>query len=252
MCALTETSVPLRTELRQALEEIKGKSKRAWNGDHFYRVDRRDAYDYFGVLPKWREIIRKYLYELREQGEHVAYADICGRTTAASLGADINYSFSLQPFMSRKVLGSNREETRVQGDLFSTRDFNSFIRLIRRNEDQLAFVAFEPIVGLESFTPNKRSTTRPRLNEEVTYQILERHLAKVVSILRPGGYIYLGPPFQLTRDLAAFFRGAPQSEYRESLQVKAICKKLKCSVKVGATIGGPHWLIQKKEIKKKQ
>jgi hypothetical protein len=246
MNASTEESVPLRTELREAVSELKGISKRAWSDNHFYRVDRTNASEYFGVLPKWKELLRKYFRELHEQGVPVTYVDICGRATADSLGADENYSFSLQPIASFLRPGSNREETRVRGDLFNTRDFNAFLQLIRRNGDQPAFVSFEPIVGLQEFTPHKRSTTRPHLNEEVTNQILVRHLTRVVSILRPGGYIYLGPPFQLTRDLGAFFRGAPQSEYRESLQVKELCKKLHCTVKVGATIAGPHWLIRKR------
>lgn len=246
-------SVRLSTELRLALEELHETSRRGWKSSQFYAVDRRRADQYFVELEKWEKKIREYLQSLRAQDEYVTYVDICGRAKATSLGAQENYSFSLQPISPyetpARVAGSNTEDPRFRGDIFSARDFNRFLAMIRRNGSAPAFVTFEPFAGLHNYIPFG-GAGHPRLNKKVAFQILERNLRRLIGVIRPGGYLFLGPPFQFGSDMGDFLREKPQSEYGSSLYVKELCRKLKCSVEIKATINGPRWLIRKREVRK--
>ncbi len=90
---------------RVALGDIEGiREATLWNrtmsaknypGDPWaYRVDRTHC-DYMSLQPKWQRKVSLYIDTLKEAGERVAYADICGRPTAVGWGVDISYCFSL-------------------------------------------------------------------------------------------------------------------------------------------------------------
>ena len=249
MSTQTDLSVHTRADIREALLEIRRITGKKSEGDEYYRLDRDDASSYFRGYPKWERKIGDYLRSLHES--EAVYVDICGRAQGSYLGAREHYSFSLQPLYSWQRRDSNREEQRFCGDIFSTRDFNAFLSLLKRNGDAPALVTFEPIAGLENYIPHKGSKTRAALNSEVTFQLLEHALRRLVAVMRPGGYILLGPPFHFGTNLGDFLQKVPQEKYQSTLYVKALCRKFKCSVEVGSSINGPRWLIRKREAKSK-
>jgi hypothetical protein len=217
----------------------------------YWGKDRNSAGEYLEAFPDWEKKIRRYLHSLREQGERVVYVDVCGRTTARSLGADRHYSFSLQSpdwhFLK------SEDDVRIQGDIFRARDFYSFVNLLHENGDHPAFVTFEPVAGLQKFTPPGQNAKGLPFQAEVTYQRLENNLARMLRVLRPGGFIFLERPFQFDRfGMRDFILGKPVEQYELSLWMSVFCKKYKCKLEMGRSIHGPRYLICKRAPKKER
>jgi hypothetical protein len=245
-----KVSLSNRRDIEDAAQHNRLVSQKEWESDGYYRVDRHDASGYLSMWPKWRMKVREYFRSLKEQGERAVYADVCGRASGASLGADKSYSFSLQPLST--FWYREDKELRVRGDIFSSKDFYSFVNLLRSNGDNPGFVTFEPIVGLEGYTPWESAKGLPRLHADVTYQRLLNNLEKMFEILKPGGFIYLDRPFQLT-GLKDFFMKVPQEQNDMTLSIKQFCKeKGHCSVEIERSICGPKFLIRKHLSRKKK
>lgn len=235
-----ETNVFVRgsTEIRRTIVNLKTTGQRRRAAGEYYRLDRFDGSRYLEPFPKWRREITEYLAELRARGETPVYVDICGRAHGRALGAVKNYSFSLQP--TENHFFQSDDEILIEGNLFSSKDFNSFVRLLRENNSRPAFVTFEPVAGLQSYTPGAATGISPT----VTYQYLGNKLRRIYDVLLPGGFIYLSRPFQLD-SIGEFFARVPQEKTASVLRVKEFCHNRRCSLQVESSIFGPGFLIRK-------
>ena len=134
----------------------------------------------------------------------------------------------------------------IQGDLFSRRDFNRFLREVKSQPVASALVTFRPIVGLHSNNP---SLSGQKYNgfREVTENILAKRFGQCVSVLRRWGYMYLEKPFQF-EGFADFIAGIPQEEWGLSLQIKGLAKQYGCNLQIEPSIFGPKFLLRKRRI----
>ncbi|MFA5954700.1 MAG: hypothetical protein WC817_04150 [Patescibacteria group bacterium] len=227
-------------QVREAVEFQKETSAGQQSHD-YYNLDRRDASEYFALLPKWREQITTYFQALHGSNEEVVHVDICGRATAEKLGADKSYCFSLKTPESRRVVRPN--DVFIDGDIFSNADFSNLLERLKQENVAPALVTFEPVVGLQSYDPRLNLKHNPRYRE-VVYGQLEKRLRAAVAILKPGGYVFLERPFQ-SDGTADFFQGKPQKKWEISLAVKKLARELHCSIEIASEITGPYFLIHK-------
>lgn len=248
-------AAPTRAEIRAVVEFHRAQAARGKRRTNPYKVDRRDAWQYLVLHKEWSKRIQKFLWGLRDQGVPAVYVDICGRARGEGLGADINYSFSLQ---NKDHFIKYEDEVFIEGDLFNARDFGSFIRMLKENGHAPAFVTFEPVAGLQEHTPYKPEHIEwaltqgkehslswvPKYIWAVTWQRLENNLRRLIEVLRPGGYIFLLRPFQLT-DADEFFRRIPATEGRVARGVQRIVSEMRCTVEIVPSIVGPTCLIKK-------
>ncbi|MEK7228010.1 MAG: hypothetical protein AAB681_01485 [Patescibacteria group bacterium] len=238
-------SVSSLGEIRKILEFYKNATKEALlsNRNDFYRVDRRDASGYFGIMPKWKQKIGEYLFQIRNLKQKVVHIDICGRACGRSLGADKSYCFSLLTSdFSKRLLPNSK--ILIDGDLFNPVDFSGFLKIIKKGRVAPAFVSFMPMAGLQSYGfSNGRDKVFPNY-EKITYHVLAKRLKSIVQVLRPGGYVLLERPFQCV-GLGDFLLGIPQEKSEFALLVKAFARKIKCSVEIHSDIGGPYFLLRK-------
>lgn len=247
---------PARTvsEIKEAIRWNRDASAKAYPTDPYgFRVDRFYS-DYMSLQPKWERKVALYMDELKKVGERIVYADICGRTTAAQLGVDISYCFSLHASkITRKM--HPKEDVLIDGDIFCMRDFYSFLALMRDKGDRPAFVTFYPIAGLERYTPSESEKyIKTRLHPRVTWQRLENNLRKLIQTVRPGGYIYIDRPFQFAGDDLGDWMRRPRVELKNYTSVKwmkAFCKGKHCSVEFDRDICGTKFLIRKWVERKK-
>ena len=156
---------------------------------------------------------------------------------------DISYCFSLKtPYGAR--LHHSDQDVLIEGDIFRMRDFYSFLATLKQRGDNPAFVTFEPMAGLQSYTPLK-TNPRTKLHSRVTYQRLENNLRKLIEVVKTGGYIYLDRPFQFdSMDTADFIRGVALEDYQSFKWFKDLCKEEHCSVEIGS-IFGTRFLIRR-------
>jgi len=219
--------------------------KRA-SGEH-YRVDRSDAAHYLRGMPKWSEKIASYFETLKAARVPIVYVDVCGRANGTSLGADITYTFSLQP--KRLSFWHGDEVHHIEGDLFSARDFGKFLRRLEDEVERPAFVTFEPIAGLQNYTPWRNAErTTAFFHEKVTWQRLENNLQRLIKVLRPGGYIYLDKPFQFaTTDIRDFMRRIPRTHYESYRWLQQFVQNNGCTVELGVLLGN-RYLIHKNDV----
>jgi hypothetical protein len=207
------------------------------DGEH-YRLDRSHATAYMTTHGKMEKKVYDFLRSLRNSKETIVYVDVCGR---AKLGfADVNYSFSLQ----ENQWEIDRTPERVVGDLFSAKDFYGFLRTIRSNGHRPSFVTCEPVAGLNDYTLWCNKKLGMEGYEEVLHQRLENNLRAMITLLRPGGFIYLTRVLQ-GQSMREFFAGVPQEKYKESLFLKSVCKTMRCSVDIEPTVCGPAFLVRK-------
>ncbi len=213
--------------------------------DYGHPVDRLRA-DYLSRQPKWEKEVRSYLKRLHKRGERVVYADICGRASGDCLGADISYCFSLHASNLRRRF-CRPGEVLVDGDLFRMRDFNSFLAQMKRNGDAPALVTFNPLAGLQSYTPTKEKLAI-KLHPQVTWQRLENNLRRLLETVRPGGYLYLDRPFQLAgTDTFDWLSRKELCEYQSVKWMTAFCRDRRCRIRFDRTITGVKFLLKKDE-----
>ncbi len=232
-------------EIRKIIALLDATSKRRKTTGEHYRLNRLDGSSYLDSFPKWQWEITSYLSELRAKGEEPVYVDICGRADGFTLGAVKCYSFSLQPVPNYFLPSEHR--VMVSGNIFSGKDFNSFIQLLRKNGSRPAFVTFEPVAGLQYYTPDVANG----LFERIVYQRLEGNLRRMYDLLLPGGFIYISRPFQLD-DMREFFAGVPQEKSALALRIQSFCQNRRCSLQINRTIFGPRFLIRKHLERKKR
>lgn len=248
-----QTPAPVRTSagIREAILVNRTKTQKCREkDDHFYRVDRRSADDYLRGIDGWSRKVYVRLQELRMQGIPAVYADICGRATGRAMGFDRSYTFALQPVSH--LWGSGPEVTHVEGDIFSMRDFYSFIALIRARGDMLDFVTCEPLVGLQTYIPGELPQHQEsKLHSAVTYHRLANNLERLLSVVRPGGYLFLDRPFQFGAysGLEGFLSRLPQEQYKLAVWLRGFCKKHRCSMEIGGVLGA-RYLIRKWKTKR--
>lgn len=214
--------------------------------DDTYRLDRNDAEDYFGILPKWRSKLINYFDSLHEQGEKVVHVDICGRASARSLGADKSYFLSLNPGEFRKAI-SHKGDVFIDGDVFSPKDFLRLKKRLEEDGARPALVTFKPVAGLQNYFGAGMKVEGVPNYKEITHARLEKRLEEVVAILRPGGYVFLERPFQFDSGFINALEGKSQNEFDISIALKRIAKRLKCKIEIASVITGPYFLLHKKE-----
>jgi hypothetical protein len=226
------------SEVRRAARELRAVSAREAKASHYYRVDRTDTSRYFYGMEDWLREIEKYLTSVRVQGETAAYLDVCGTTSAERLGCTVNYQFTIQ---DRRRLSVTKNTFPVVGDLFARSDFDRVITLVKANGHLLSLTTFQPMAGLQRFTPKADTQL-----ESVVYQHLCHQLAKVVEITREGGYILLERPFQFCpHNLRDFLRGERGTKSSAHAWVKKLARSLRCKIRVSNTLNGPMWLLRK-------
>jgi hypothetical protein len=127
------------------------------------------------------------------------------------------------------------------------RDFNSFVALLRRKRVRPAFVTFEPVAGLQSYTPRPQGPDVPTsLHKQVCYGRLLNNLRRIIRIMRPGGYVFLGKPFALDDlTLGDQLASKPLKEYEAFKILKAFCDKERCTLHVESLLG-IRFLIRKR------
>jgi hypothetical protein len=207
-----------------------------------YRVDRRSAEQYFSIAPKWKQKLLEYFSELKKAKEFIVCADICGRASYLTLGANKSYFFSYKTNELCR-LGENKKNVFFDGDIFNPTHFSQFISVIRNDGAQLAFVTFMPMAGLQQYTPQ---TIEGLPNyEHLTYTYLSKRLRDIVRILRPGGYVMIERPFQFDGSIIDFACRLPQNQFKISIAMKKIARKLKCRIEILSGIGGPYFLLRK-------
>ena len=233
-------SAPMRADIKRAVQKLQEISRKG-RDDQFYRLDRRSVNSY-RLDPHWSERIYDFLRATRAGRGKVVYVDICGRATGESLWADESFTFSLQPL--DRLFWTEKTATHVQGDLFNPRDFYGFIRLLQKRRASPAFVTFHPVAGLQSYTPWSKDDDPTY--DLVVFQRLANNLKKVIEILKPGGFIHLGKPFQLfSMDMRDFLNHVPREEWKSHVWLKAFCRKMRCSVEWGYSGDQECHLIRK-------
>ncbi len=233
------------TEIRKIIALLNATSKRRRATGEHYRLDRLDGSSYLDSFPKWQREITSYLSELRAKGEEPVYVDICGRAHGFTLGAVKCYSFSLQPIPNYFL--PSEHKVMVEGNLFSGKDFNTFIQFLRNSGSRPAVVTFEPVAGLQYYTPDVANGLFAR----IVYQRLESNLRRMYDLLLPGGFIYISRPFHLD-GLREFFAGVPQEKSTLALQIQSFCQNRRCSLQINRSIFGPRFLIRKHLERKKR
>lgn len=228
------TTRDVRSTVR-ALREIT--ARRA--DDQYYRVDRRNAAEYLWDRDDWKKLISEFFSQLGGKGHDIVFVDVCGRASARSMGATHNYSFSLQKV---GTFDDNEDGSQVRGDIFNSRDFYSFVNLLRERGHFPAWVTCEPIVGLQSYAPY---TKHGLLREQVVFQRLENNLRRMIEVVLPGGFIFLECPFQ-GMNLGDFIQKKSLEEYDSTLWLKDFCSRNKCSLRVKDSIVGPRFLLRKR------
>lgn len=224
---LAGQATPSLSDMREAIQRYRRISQRVWNHD-YWGLDRR-CVAHYNLEEKWRSQVSDFLKELKAQRRKIVYVDICGRASGRALGADETYTFSLQ---SPNRLNSFERDggTHIRGDFFNPRDFYGFVRLLRRKRLSPAFVTFHPVAGLQLYTPKDEDATY----QAVIHQRLTNNLKKVIEILRPGGYIHLGTPFQFFgMDLRDFLMHVPKEQWESHIWLKNFCRSMRCSVELG-------------------
>jgi hypothetical protein len=223
--------------IRKALGYQRGVSETSSQKDE-YPLDRHDAENYFWLQKEWKQEIVEYFNTLHSQGKDVVYVDICGRASAKNLGADRSYGFSLKTPEARREQ-SEAGDTFIDGDIFDSKAFASFLAFLKEKGDQPNFVTFEPAAGLKDYNPLNVPTEEGEKYKEVVYQQLEKRLVDMIEILKPGGYVYLSRPFQKIENFVFD-------------EIKRIVTDSGCEIEMSNTAAGPQFLIRKPldEIKK--
>jgi hypothetical protein len=212
--------------------------------DDHYRLDRSETYQYFTIHKEWSTKLRDYFAKLRLNNERVVHIDICGRSGARSMGADISYCFSLYTSDFAKKIAAP-EKILFDGDILTTKDFNSFVSLVNKDAAP-ALITFEPVAGLQAYSPGLHQDKVSFLYKDITYQQLIRRLRVGIELLRPGGFIYLERPFQFdSGHFVDIFNNKKFKDFAISIAIKNIVKKYKCKIEIRGHIGGPYFLIQK-------
>lgn len=238
--------------MREAILWNRARSAEDYDKDpYIHRVDRKHC-DYMSLLPKWERKVQDYIWQLKQAGQRVVYADICGRTTAVERGADISYGFSLHASEMTRIVHP-KQDILVDGDLFRMRDFYSFLALMRDKGDRPAFVTFNPMAGLQSYTPSESDKyINTRLHPRVTWQRLANNLRHLLEVVRPGGYVYLDRPFQLAgTDTIDWLLKKELKDYQSAMWMKEFCKGKQCSVMVDRDISGLKFLLHKRNQRRK-
>jgi hypothetical protein len=229
-------------ELRKTIEFHHSISFINKQGDDYFRLDRADTSQYFRYHKIWEQKIQKYFQTLKKKKIPIIHVDICGRTNAKNLGADKSYCFSLKTSQIKRAF-ADKNQVFIDGDLFNTEEFNILIKSIK--EEQPALGTFEPVAGLQSYYKVKVEDIPHYSN--ITYEILGHRLRKIISVIRPGGYIYMERPFQFDVDYGAdcFSNKLPEN-YTISLKIKDVIKSLNCDIEIDKNIEGIYFLIRKR------
>lgn len=210
--------------------------------DH-YRVDRSFAIRYFSIFPKWRKKIIDFTNELKKNKKDFSYVDVCGRASGVSFGANLSFLFSLKTGKVKRAFSNQGTDIFIDGDIFNPDDFNRLLDEIRSRGVPPALITFRPMAGLQSYTPF-RSIEIPGY-EAITYTILYKRLAAIFELLLPGGFIMIERPFQFDGTMADSMMGLAPNQYKISVALKKIARKLKCKIEIGHELGGPYFLLQK-------
>lgn len=212
--------------------------------DDRYRLDRPETYQYFTIHKEWSTKLHNYFSELHSNNERVVHIDICGRSGARSMGADISYCLSLYTTDFAKEIAAPHKIL-FDGDIFTTKHFDSFVSFAKKDVAP-ALITFEPVAGLQAYSPGLHQDKLSSLYKEITYQQLIRRLRIGIELLRPGGFMYLERPFQFdSSHFIDIFNKKSFKDFTLSIEIKKLLKRRKCKIEIRGHLGGPYFLIQK-------
>ncbi len=233
----TEGERPTRTALQKALRALRAHSAYEYQ-DRFrpWPCSRLDAAEYFTRfwsrrLDEAEVEVRGYLEDLQRRGQVIAYADVCGRATAYSLGASINFTFSMTPAPLAAEKCAN-----LSGDVLNVQDFRRFVSTIRSSGHRIAFATFEPVAGLVGYVIESRRMTPKDVSAfaSVVYTRLRKNFLRFHEVMRDDGYILLGHPFRVLAPIG--FTAA----------LTSIARPLGYRVEALDVADGERWLLRRK------
>ncbi len=235
---------------RTAAERIWANSRLAANselrndGSPSWNIHRTDPSEYFRNGGEgWKDRIMNYFDVLHKRGDTIVYVDICGTADGAKIGADKSYAFSLR---TPNTIEKRTDRVFFEGDLFSKKDLQKFMRELVHNENRPAFVTFEPSggffdrPGIYSANISSSGLEVGREKTLLVYSRLASNLKTIIGTLKPGGFILVG-----------FF----EMDYMKRTDVETIKTKIAsiaqhtgCSFEAGASIGSSNrYLIRKSD-----
>lgn len=226
-------------ELRHAVRMIHAVAENNVDRDHFYRVDRGYADEYFFGCKDWQQEVADFASRLHTSNVPAVHLDVCGNTTADALGFDHSYQFS----MSNRRL-CRPHTTACRGDIFNKLEFFAFLNEIEAERGKLGFTSFMPMAGLQSYTPKSAVPG----HRDILYRMLFRQLAAVIDHTHIGGSVLLELPFQLDAGdgrIADHFSRTPFNQTKSHQTLKRWAKQLKCSVRGRKNLTGGSWLLRK-------
>lgn len=175
---------------KQPLQRLRQITREHLEAGQVWGMDRGHATDYFYVYYEhlsWLAKVERFFHQLRQQGVPVTYVDICGRAFWPTTLVQHNLSFSLQPDYIHETWAGEQYE----GDIFNTRDFNGFMRVLARVE-RPALITLVPVAGL--FFYDERGRADEEI-EQLTRRLFVKRLEALLRILRPGGFMFIAPCF---------------------------------------------------------
>jgi hypothetical protein len=227
------------SELRDGVMKMRSVISNNPTSSHYYRVDRSWADEYFFQLDAWKREIVDFASTVRDSGQSAVHLDICGNTSARSLGYEHSYQFSMSTRGHWPV-----DCTAYRGDIFDKQALRDFLQQIEAERGKLSFTTFMPMAGLQSYTPQRSCAS----HRDVLYQRLFQQLEQVLLHTQVGGYVLLERPFQLDSGdgrIGDFLSRTPFKQTAFHTAVKAWAKLLKCSVRGKDSIVGGNWLLKR-------
>lgn len=240
-----------RADIKDALRHIRRKTERKAPEEGYYGCDIKNALEYLEATPDWLSKITRYFVELKTLNETAVYVDVCGRARGDSIGAQVNFSYSLQP--PEYPFRVNSDPGRIHGDIFNGKQYAQFLKMLRDTGNRPALVTFHPVAGLQEYSVTERRwRDDPQLLHDVTYQRLAGNLRRTVEVLKEGGFIFVTEPFELgSTGTIDFVCRKPLEQYQGTLWLEPLCDQWKCSLEVRRDIFGPRWLLRKRKINRR-
>ena len=162
-------------ESTPSMVEIINKVRHSRGGK--WGINRDDGLEYFNKAGHFKPLVNNWFYNRREN--NITHVDICGN---AEIQGCSSYGFSCNNF--RKVRGRHRA---INGDLFSQKDYLSFLEYVKKREGGIDLITFIPVAGLIAYGNH---ISQGRLDAKTMHLELEKKLIQALKYLNPLGMIF--------------------------------------------------------------